>query len=251
MKITPLEIRQKQFERALRGYDKEEVSAFLSSLSQEWERTQDEAKEMRFKLEAAEREVLKLREVESSLYRTLKTAEDTGSSMIDQANKAAELHLRETNMNADALMNEAKSKAKNTLEEAEAIAKQMLEEMEERLKDLVHTYRSFESHRDNLLSDMKRLAGEAIDRVESAKIKSRDFDPDQHLALAKKQIKKIVYPNNDFDKPIKKEIEPEPDVIQEPVVIDTIETVELVTTITSTVLVEERKTQKSFFDDIE
>ena len=243
MKITPLEIRQKQFERTLRGYDKEEVSAFLSSLSQEWERTQDEAKEMRFKLEAAEREVLKLREVESSLYRTLKTAEDTGSNMIDQASKAAELHLRETNMNADALMNEAKSKAKNTLEEAESIAKQMLEEMEDRLKELVQTYRNFESHRDNLLSDIRRLAGEAIDRVESAKTKSRDFDPDQHLSLAKKQIKKIVYPNNDVDRPAKKEIVPEPVVIG-------IETEELVT-VTSTVLVEERKLQKSFFDDIE
>ncbi len=124
--ITPLEIRQKQFERTLRGYDKDEVSAFLLSLSQEWERMQDEAKEMRIKLEATEREVVKLREVESSLYKTLKTAEDTGSNMIEQANKAAELHLKETQFKGEQMLNEVKAKAKDTMELAEDTAKQML-----------------------------------------------------------------------------------------------------------------------------
>ena len=46
MKITPLEIRQKAFEKVLRGYDKDEVNAFLQTLSQEWERILDESKEI-------------------------------------------------------------------------------------------------------------------------------------------------------------------------------------------------------------
>jgi cell division initiation protein len=247
MKITPLEIRQKQFERTLRGYDKEEVSAFLSSLSQEWERTQDETKEMRFKLEAAEREVIKLREVENSLYRTLKTAEETGSNMIDQANKAAELHLREANLKAEALMNEAKAKAKDTLEEAESIARQMLEEMEDRLKDLAQTYRDFEANRDNLLSDMRRLANDTIDRVDRAKTNAREFNPDSHLANAKKRIKKVLYPNNDFERPIKKEVVIEK-VIEEQEIEASIEEQdeELVE-----VVVEEKKAHRSFFDEID
>ncbi|MFO0266274.1 MAG: DivIVA domain-containing protein, partial [Cyclobacteriaceae bacterium] len=83
MKVTPLEIRQKTFDRTLRGYDKDEVNAYLLSLSQEWERMQDECKEYKFKLDAAEREVTKLREVETSLFKTLKTAEDTGASVIE------------------------------------------------------------------------------------------------------------------------------------------------------------------------
>ena len=118
MKITPLEIRQKNFEKKLRGYDKDEVSAFLLSLSNEWERVLDENKEYKIKLDQAEKEVQKLREVESSLFKTLKTAEDTGANLIDQANKAAELHLKETQMNAEAMMSEAKSKAKNIIEKS-------------------------------------------------------------------------------------------------------------------------------------
>ena len=47
MKITPLEIRQKSFEKEFRGYDKDEVNAYLRSLSQEWEKLLDELKELR------------------------------------------------------------------------------------------------------------------------------------------------------------------------------------------------------------
>src|SRR6187397_2909696 len=103
MRITPLDIRQKTFEKNFRGYEKDEVNAFLLTLSQEWERFMDENKELRIKLEATEREVSKLREVETSLFKTLKTAEDTGANVIDQAKRAAELHLRESQLKADAL----------------------------------------------------------------------------------------------------------------------------------------------------
>ncbi|HCM76759.1 MAG TPA: cell division protein DivIVA [Cytophagales bacterium] len=195
MKVTPLDIRQKTFEKVLRGYDKDEVTAFLLSLSQEWERVQDETKEMRIKLEATEREVTKLREVESSLYKTLKTAEDTGANVIEQANKAAELHLKEVQLKAEALLNEAKTKAKDTIEQSEATSRQMVDEMEERLKTLVQNYKSIESERANLLGDLKRLAGETMDKVERLRNATSNFDPDQHLQLAKREAKQTLNPN--------------------------------------------------------
>jgi len=233
MKITPLEIRQKAFEKVLRGYDKDEVNAFLQSLSQEWERLHDDTKELRMKLEATEKEVSKLREVESSLYRTLKTAEDTGANVIGQANKTAELILRENQMKADSILNEAKTKAKNAIEEAEMISKQMLEEMEERLKSLGQHYKTLELHRDNLLSDMKRMAGETIDRVERAKSAARDFDPDQHLAFAKRESRKALFPNAAMESEIKNALPP---VAPEPV---------------KPMVIEEPRLQRSFFDDIQ
>jgi cell division initiation protein len=231
MKITPLEIRQKVFERVLRGYDKDEVNAYLQSLSQEWERTLDEVKEVRIKYEAADREVAKLREVENSLYKTLKTAEDTGANVIEQANKTAELILREAQMKSDALVNEAKSKAKDTIEEAEFISKQMLAEMEDRLKMLGQHYKTLELHKDNLLADMKRLAAETIDRVDRAKLATREFDPDQHLAMAKRETKKALFPNAELEREIKNSMElsaPE----QQPLKVEV-------------------KIQRSFFDDIQ
>src|SRR5258708_27539168 len=239
MKITPLEIRQKSFERTLRGYDKDEVSAFLQSLSQEWERTVDECKEMRIKLEATEKEVSKLREVESSLFKTLKTAEDTGANVIDQANKTAELILRENQLNADALLHEAKTKAKNTIEEAEASSKQMLAEMEDRLKTLGQHYKNLELHKENLLGDLKRIASETIDRVERAQI--REFDPDQHLAMANSEMKKSLCPDAEVEAELKKS---EPTASSAPAPTPQPEPAK-------PSMAEVMKTQRSFFDEIQ
>ncbi len=190
MRVTPLDIRQKSFEKNFRGYDKDEVNAFLLTLSQEWQRTLDEVKEMKHKLENAEREVAKLREVESSLYKTLKTAEDTGANVIEQARQAADLHLRESNMRAEAMLSEAKSKAKDTIEESEMKAKEIIADMEDRLKLMVENYKRLESSREDLIADMKRIANDAIERVERAKAQTKSFDADQHLKTVRNQVKK-------------------------------------------------------------
>jgi len=170
MKITPLEIRQKSFEKKLRGYDKDEVTGFLQSLSQEWEHLQDEVKALRIKNENAEKEIKQLREVENSLFKTLKTAEDTGANLIDQATKTAQLHMRETQMNADALLNEAKSKARASIEEADARARNILDSMEADIKALKIEYAGLENLRDNILAELRNLANDTLQRVEKISV---------------------------------------------------------------------------------
>jgi cell division initiation protein len=236
MKITPLEIRQKTFERTLRGYDKDEVNAFLLSLSAEWERTQDEVKEMKSKFEHAEREVVKLREVENTLYRTLKTAEDTGASVVEQANKSAALLLGESQLKADAMVSEAKTKARNIVEDAEQTTKHLVEEMDEKLKSLADQYKTMELHRDNLLADLKRFAGETIDRVERQKTREREFNPDTFLAAAKKETRAMIFPN-EIEKEAKKVLEEK--IAHEKIMVET------------KIALLQPSAPKSFFDDIQ
>ena len=235
MRITPLEIRQKTFEKNFRGYEKEEVHAFLMTLSQEWERIVDENKELKFKFESLEREIQKLREVENSLYKTLKTAEDTGASVIEQSRKAAELHLRESQLKADQLMNEAKSKAKDTIEESDMRAKQIIADMEDRVKLLIDEYKKMESTREDMISELKRLASEVLDKVERSRQQTKGFDPDRHLSVVRTEAKKIAFPNMDYEKPARREETQE----RNPEIVDEHESSE-----------PPRKTQKSFFDEI-
>lgn len=160
--------------------------------------------------------------------------------MIDQANKSAELLLRESQLKAEALLTEAKTKAKNAIEEAEMTTRQMLEEMEERLKSLSNQYKELESHRDNLLADMKRMAGETIDRVERVKNTAREFNPEQHISFARKEARKVIFPN-ETDVTPKKQVRQEA-VRPEPIPV----LAEAKVTFT-----EEQKFQRSFFDDIQ
>lgn len=191
MKITPLEIRQKSFEKVFRGYDKDEVTAFLQTLSQEWERMVDDYKELRFKLEASHDEIRKLREVESSLFKTLKTAEDTGSNMIEQAKRTADLHLKETQMKAEAVINESKSKAKAMIESAEHKTKQIIESMEDEVKTLEQTYKMLENYRDNMISDLRNIADSTLEKVERVNAQKSRTSLEEQISKSKRVSEKF------------------------------------------------------------
>jgi cell division initiation protein len=173
MKITPLEIRQKTFEKAFRGLDKDEVQAFLLTLSQQWEKLQDENKDLRVKLEVATREVQKLREVESSLYKTLKTAEDTGNSMVEQASKAADLQIREAQLQADQLLDAARQKARSVVDNAYQQAEKAISEMQTEVKHLEQDYLRLEDYLENMVRDLQNMASDALDKVEKTKAKPK------------------------------------------------------------------------------
>ena len=194
MKITPLEIRQKTFERKLRGYDKDEVNAFLLSLSQEWERMNDDYKEKKIKLTSSEKEVEKLREVESSLFKTLKTAEDTGANMIEQANKTAELHLRETQMTADALLNEAKTKARNMLEESENESRRIMDELERQIHEMHQIFKDIQNQKDSLISEIRHLSNDSLERIGKLDAQTRTLDIEGQLKQLKRHASTIIEP---------------------------------------------------------
>lgn len=187
MKITPLEIRQKEFEKNFRGYDKDEVNAFLQTLSQEWERILEENRDMRFRLESTQKEVEKLREVESSLFKTLKTAEDTSASMIDQANKTAELRLRESNIKAEEILSEARARGKSIVEKAEGKAHQIIEEMHTRVIKLRQDYKETQEGYDDLVFKLKNLAIDTLKKVERTEERLR-YDVDRKAEEAEQVL---------------------------------------------------------------
>ncbi|HNP18300.1 MAG TPA: DivIVA domain-containing protein [Fulvivirga sp.] len=240
MKITPLEIRQKTFEKAFRGLDKDEVDAFLTTMSSEWEKLQDENKELRIKLESSEREVEKLREVENSLFKTLKTAEDTGANMIDQATKTAQLHMRETEMKAEGIMNEAKSKAKDMLEEAEMRSRNAIEDMEDKLRSMAQVYRNLENIREDLLSDIKSFTNDALEKVNRVKSQISKVNIDEELLKIKRENASVKKANQ-LEKDLKLEQEVPEEPVTPPKEIKAEQPVEKV--------VEESK--GSFFDDLD
>lgn len=105
--ITAIEIRQHVFKKALRGYDKDEVAAFLNSVSMEWERLVEEQRRTKIDLEKTQSSLDNLRQVESALHKTLLQAEETSKTTMEHAKRDAELKLAE-----------AESKSKEILQRA-------------------------------------------------------------------------------------------------------------------------------------
>ncbi|WP_426059658.1 DivIVA domain-containing protein [Hymenobacter sp. B1770] len=169
MKITALDIRQKTFEKSFRGIDKDEVQAFLNTISQQWERLGDENRELRLKLEHAQQDVQKMREVESSLYRTLKTAEDTSNNITEQASRDADLRIREAQFQAEQLLSEARQRARMVVEEAYQQAEKTVSEMQREVTGLGQECQRLEQQLDSLARDLHHLASDALDKVEKAR----------------------------------------------------------------------------------
>lgn len=166
MKITPIEIRQHTFQKGLRGYDIEEVGAFLTSLSNEWERVLNENKMLKMQLEIAEKELNKLREVELTMFRMLKTAEDTSAQMTEQAKTAAEHYIEDARQKGEELINEARKKSNMLVIDAENQAKYVREEIMSEFKNHERDFKAMEKYRDNLIVQLKTLANNTVDSIE-------------------------------------------------------------------------------------
>lgn len=166
MKITPIEIRQHTFEKVLRGYKPEDVDAFLISLSQEWERVTSDYKMLKMQLELAEKELGKLKEVEMTLFRTLKTAEDTSTQITDQATQAAQQYMAEARQKADDTLADARKRSTLLVQDAENQARYLKDNILNDLKVLEHDFRALEGYKENLGIQIRALAGNAIDSVD-------------------------------------------------------------------------------------
>ncbi|NVO86829.1 DivIVA domain-containing protein, partial [Hymenobacter terrestris] len=173
MKITALDIRQQTFGKALRGLDKDEVQAFLQTVSQQWERMGDENRELRLKLEHATQDVSKMREVETSLYRTLKTAEDTSNSITEQAQRDADLRIREAQLQAEELLAAARQKARSVVEDAYQQAERTVADMKKEANALGQECQRLENLFDGLTRDLHHLASDALDKVEKARARPK------------------------------------------------------------------------------
>jgi cell division initiation protein len=166
MKITPIEIRQHTFEKGLRGYKPEDVDSFLISLSQEWERVTNDYKMLKMQLELAEKELGKLKEVEMTLFRTLKTAEDTSTQITEQANKAAEQYLGEARQKADDLLADARKRSALMIQDAENQSRFLKDNILNDLKVIESDFKALEGYKESLTTQIRQMANNAIDSVD-------------------------------------------------------------------------------------
>ncbi len=165
MRITPLEIRQHTFDKSFRGYDTESVDAFLLSLSQEWERVSEDLRQSKQQLEVAEKEIVRMKELESSLFKTLKAAEDAQQNINSTAQAEADLITDQARMEAITIAREAQKNSDMIVSEAENKAKFLVEEAVNDLKNYERDFKAMERYKDYLVVELKSFANDALDKV--------------------------------------------------------------------------------------
>jgi len=110
MRITPLDIQQKQFPMKFRGFDVEEVYAFLEVIREEMEDLLRENASLKENVQRLESQIKEHRDMETTLRETLMTAQQMVEDYKTNARKEAELVVKEAELKADTVLKEAQEK---------------------------------------------------------------------------------------------------------------------------------------------
>jgi cell division initiation protein len=110
MRITPLDIQQKQFPMKFRGFDVEEVYAFLEVIREEMEDLLRENANLKENIQRVEGQIKDYKDMETTLRETLLTAQQMAEDYKTNARKEAELLVREAELRADSTLKETQEK---------------------------------------------------------------------------------------------------------------------------------------------
>ncbi len=108
MRITPLEIRKHPFRSVFRGYDTDQVNSFLQQIATEVEELRGENNQFGTKLKETTVEIDRYRRIEETLNETLLTAQRATDDARANAQKEAELIIKDAQIRADRYVNETK-----------------------------------------------------------------------------------------------------------------------------------------------
>jgi cell division initiation protein len=125
MKITPLDIQQWDFKVRVRGYDRQEVQAFLRTVSQA--------------VEQLENQNYDLRKKEATLNDLLVTTQAMVDGIKETARKEADLTLKEAQLKAEELLKRAHADCEGLQRDIMALRRERMLALE-KLRALLHTF---------------------------------------------------------------------------------------------------------------
>lgn len=151
MKLTPLDIRHKEFARAMRGYKDLEVDEFLDDIADEFERLFNENIDHKERLESLEEKNEQYKNIEETLKKTLVSAQQQAEELKQNAKKEADLILRDAELKARSILNDSYAERQKIQRSVQAL-KQKQEDLKYQMRSLLDSY-------TNLLDQDGELAG--------------------------------------------------------------------------------------------
>jgi len=139
MKLTPLDIRHKEFKRGMRGYADAEVDEFLDEVADEFERVFKDNIDLGERVEMLESQVSSYKRIEETLQKTLVSAQASAEELKQNSAKEAQLILHEAELKGRQLVNEAYSE-RQSIEQSLAKLKSAEQDFRFKFRQLLEGY---------------------------------------------------------------------------------------------------------------
>ena len=108
--ITPIEIQNKEFRRAFRGYSEDEVDDFLKIVTEDFEALYKENMDLQEKVTLYQEQVSRYKSIEETLNATLITAQSAAEDTCVAANKKAKIIVEEAQLQSKHIIDETNNR---------------------------------------------------------------------------------------------------------------------------------------------
>jgi cell division initiation protein len=129
MRLTPIQIRKQEFAKKMRGFDPEEVDAFLVTASADFEELLKENMELRAQKSVLTDELQNYKKLEDSLRSLVTQAERAASESSESLRRTSKIVEHEAEVKAQQILNEATQemvRAKSKLAEVKNLRETMV-----------------------------------------------------------------------------------------------------------------------------
>src|SRR5574340_1219444 len=117
MNVSPLDLRQQRFRRAVRGFDRVEVTTFLAAVADDYEQALRETDRLRQELAKSEAALNEHREHEKNLRNTLLTAQKLSEDIKTSAEQEGQRIIKEAEGRASLLLEKAQARVEDVQRE--------------------------------------------------------------------------------------------------------------------------------------
>ena len=107
MKLTPVDITNKEFKKMLRGYDPEEVDEFLDQIVEDYEELFKENSLLKEKINAMNEKIEHYSKIESTIQNTLLLAQNAAEQAKVSSQKEADIVIKHANDSAKKILDKA------------------------------------------------------------------------------------------------------------------------------------------------
>ena len=190
MIISSKDIKKRDFKKSLRGYDSDEVDAFLETVSAHYEKLLVENKNQAEKIKSLLQDIDIYKENEANLQRAIVRSQELGEEIVATAKKRAEIITHEAELDARKIKQDLEDEILNKRQELEIIKQKnekTFDDVRNFLTDKLNELDEFFKNRKIITMELSRVNDLIQDEEETPE---DDIKPMKRITLAPQQDSK-------------------------------------------------------------
>ncbi|WP_297435002.1 DivIVA domain-containing protein [uncultured Clostridium sp.] len=197
MKLTPMEINNKEFKRTIRGYAQDEVDEFLDRIVEEYEALYKENTKVKEKLENANEKLDHHMQIENTIQNTLILAQETAEQSRKTSQDEADRIIRKANDTAQKILDKAHNDVLQINDDYDIIKQEFIKFRAKFRNFMNFQMETFDDLEKDFVKNFNVTKPEIQEPIEEKGIEISGFDQNKEISI--KDIDEDVIMDDDMN----------------------------------------------------